>query len=351
VTLHSQITVSITMNPSENDAIEHGTAPTLDDEVRDDLTADSSQQHRGHFSTTRLAKTNAFDEEDLTTPLATEAETRTPINRQARSAHSKGTTPTSGPNKKLMRGAILAMVAILGYVAYDSYRSSHGALPQIVAAEPGQTGPMDLGGGLDADPTPKASEQSKSVAQPAALTPLSQATVDLAPKPMVAASAVLPTPSPEAPQQALAVAPAAATNSVNVEEFKKVNDRLDQLSQDMATLMARLGDRGPSAADRTAVPQRSKSIKPIKSARTTPAAPAPVEIVVAPRVDAQLLSVDMWNGRPSVVLGTTQAGDRRMRMLQPGESQAGIGLQSADVVGQKATFVIDGKAVTLSKTP
>ena len=63
---------------------------------------------------------------------------------------------------------------------------------------------------------------------------------------------------------------------------------------------------------------------------------------------AGLLAIDVWDGRPSVVVGTGLPGDKRVRVLQPGEQLHGVGLHSVDVAAGKATFSVGaGSLVTL----
>ena len=66
------------------------------------------------------------------------------------------------------------------------------------------------------------------------------------------------------------------------------------------------------------------------------------------QMQAQLLAIDVWDGRPSVVVGTGVPGDKRVRVLQPGEQLHGVGLHSVDVAAGKATFSVGaGSLVTL----
>ncbi|RMX08136.1 hypothetical protein D8I35_03160 [Corticibacter populi] len=71
-------------------------------------------------------------------------------------------------------------------------------------------------------------------------------------------------------------------------------------------------------------------------------APEPAE----PQV--KLVSIDMWNGQPSVVVGTTDTS-LGYRVLQVGDSTRGITLQSADPVTQTAVFLVGGKPQILRK--
>ena len=76
----------------------------------------------------------------------------------------------------------------------------------------------------------------------------------------------------------------------------------------------------------------------IRAATVAPAAPSP-----APELQARLLSVDSWDGRPSVVV----ASGTQTRILQPGDSLNGITLKHADPVSGRATFTTGTGQVTL----
>ena len=113
----------------------------------------------------------------------------------------------------------------------------------------------------------------------------------------------------------------------------------------------------PAAATpvrRAAKPRRSG----VRTARSAPASPATVPPVAAVplsaeqqlrnQMQAQLLSIDVWDGRPSVVVGTGVPGDKRVRVLQPGEQLHGVGLHSVDAAAGRATFSVgNGSLVTL----
>lgn len=329
--------------------------------------------HRAIFSTTRLAKTS-FPEKDGSAAHASAVDSDdvakvVKTGSQGKNTQVDGPSQSGGKSKLLMRAATITMVGILGYLGYDYY-GAHGTLPQMVESNPVQTpAPMELSEGMDADPVPKVADASSAPIDPVAavLSPVDTAPLaqrepatDTDAHQTSAPAATAPVSAPTSSQPtAVTSAPLAETAkhhgavaSVSGDDLAKINERLERLSQDMEVLMGRLPARGAALIDNNAPQQPRPRPRPrtYKIAKATPP-PAPVETTIVPRIEAQLLSVDLWDGRPSVVLGTTQPGDKRMRVLQPGESQAGIGLQSADVGGQKATFVIDGKAVTLSRTP
>lgn len=89
-------------------------------------------------------------------------------------------------------------------------------------------------------------------------------------------------------------------------------------------------------------------ITPAKRPRPVAATPAQPEAsktaAAAPKLSGQLVSVDMWNGQPSVVVASGLPGDRRIRVLRPGDVINGLALRSADPVSQSATFSAPGSA-------
>lgn len=66
-----------------------------------------------------------------------------------------------------------------------------------------------------------------------------------------------------------------------------------------------------------------------------------------PELQAELLAVDLWDGQPSIVVGTNAPGDKRSRVLAVGDTFNGITLQSVDVAAQRATFATGTGTVTL----
>jgi hypothetical protein len=69
----------------------------------------------------------------------------------------------------------------------------------------------------------------------------------------------------------------------------------------------------------------------------------------APKAQAQLLSVDVWDGRPSAVVGTADPADKRVVYLHEGDQSKGITLKRADPVGQRAVFDVAGQDVVLTR--
>ncbi len=98
-----------------------------------------------------------------------------------------------------------------------------------------------------------------------------------------------------------------------------------------------------------AQPVRAATSRPAVQQKSTTSKAAPAEKPAAPALSGQLIAVDMWNGEPSVVVASGIPGDRRMRVLRPGDVVNGMALKSADPVSRTATFVAPGSpGLTLS---
>jgi len=98
-----------------------------------------------------------------------------------------------------------------------------------------------------------------------------------------------------------------------------------------------------------AQPARAATSRPAVQQKSTSSKAAPAEKPAAPALSGQLIAVDMWNGEPSVVVASGIPGDRRMRVLRPGDVVNGMALKSADPVSRTATFVAPGSpGLTLS---
>ncbi|QXX79120.1 hypothetical protein HC956_08880 [Alcaligenes faecalis] len=82
--------------------------------------------------------------------------------------------------------------------------------------------------------------------------------------------------------------------------------------------------------------------------------PAPVKKPVArrakaaPKPSVRLVSVDMWDGKPSVVVASTHAGDNQSLVMRPGDTVNGVTLQSASASERSASFLVNGKTTKLT---
>ena len=90
-------------------------------------------------------------------------------------------------------------------------------------------------------------------------------------------------------------------------------------------------------------PAAVRTPKPaLKEAAAAPAEPAP-------QYNGRVLSVDLWDGKPSVVMVTGDPQDKRTVILQPGDSINGVTLREASVSERSASFDVGGgKTVRLT---
>jgi hypothetical protein len=148
-----------------------------------------------------------------------------------------------------------------------------------------------------------------------------------------------------------------------LQRLQRMELLLAQLQKQLEQQAAAAGLSAPADAGVVgAVPAARPKPSPVQKVAkaTTPKAPAapkasqpvkaaPVQVAKqpnapAPKLSGQLVSVDMWNGQPSVVVASGIAGDRRVRVLRPGDVINGLALRSADPVTQSATFAVPGSA-------
>lgn len=103
----------------------------------------------------------------------------------------------------------------------------------------------------------------------------------------------------------------------------------------------------PSTVPPPAPPQPVAVAPTPRAAPRKPALRRPVA-AVAPKPTHQVLSVDMWDGRPSVVVGEVGGNPAQVRVLSPGDSYHGVTLTAVDVAGQRATFSDGARSVSIA---
>lgn len=174
----------------------------------------------------------------------------------------------------------------------------------------------------------------------------------------------LATTKPMAPTAAItANSVAAGTPSTEAAVAGPSSPTTQELTQRVADLEKQLAHEKarttPSdRAHSTLVAKRSERPRTLAAVRheqrtpsSKPAQPKPAVVPAVPALQAELLAIDMWDGRPSVVVGTNAPGDKRVRTLQPGEPLHGITLKSADAQAGRATFITSsGELITLNLT-
>jgi hypothetical protein len=162
-------------------------------------------------------------------------------------------------------------------------------------------------------------------------------------------------------QASAASAVAAAPSTVSKQDYEELLKRVSQLEGDVRDVLAGLRAKGylnAATADLpmdfkpypvAAAPQAGAARPMVKRIAQRKPVRAPVVAVTPPVQPAnQLLAVDLWDGKPSVVVGTGVVGDSRIKVLQEGESLNGVTLQQADVAGRQATFKAAGREIRLT---
>ncbi|PKO78272.1 MAG: hypothetical protein CVU21_04175 [Betaproteobacteria bacterium HGW-Betaproteobacteria-15] len=226
--------------------------------------------------------------------------------------------------KTNMAGLWLVLILVLGALGYQGYRmwqksrESSGAIVQSGAAPalPPVLGAVEL---------------------PATVGAPNQA-------PLPAAA-----PEPEGP-----AGPTPEQVALNA-RLDKLEARLNEVIEGLRAQGYVIGEAGanggalpPSAfaPRQVAPPVVQKTALPVRKRH----APKPVIKAMPPVTRQELLSVDMWGGKPSVVVGNGDPKNSRIKVLQPGDSFNGITLNSVDVGAQRATFTNGARSITLDVT-
>ena len=256
-----------------------------------------------------------------------------------------------GPTAALLFVLVLAAAAYLAWNAYLRWNaptaptaalvSDPTPLPATVA--PPETAVAGSVASIDpVAPAPGSPPQGPETA----LSPAGEA-------PPIAANsgeaAGLPDPAPSEPaasQAQLDAAAAKSLQSANEERIAALAARLEQMEHAMIELRERMVANGQAIE---AVKVAVAPPAPTPPAHSVPPAPVTAKRTPAPLGKGQLLAIDMWNGEPSVVVGTGVPGDKRVRVLKPGDVYNGIALKSVDPVAKTATFGLrNGRSLTLS---
>jgi Meckel syndrome type 1 protein len=151
------------------------------------------------------------------------------------------------------------------------------------------------------------------------------------------------------------------TTALRDQGYLKPGTRLDAFSSDallpypgVATARASAVAKPVLASARASGHARRSSARTLSRARhagapvaTAPSQPAGASAVASP-IGVQLMAVDLWNGTPSAVIGTTTPGDGRIKVMQPGDVINGVQLRGAQADGQRATFGVRGSADSVS---
>lgn len=253
------------------------------------------------------------------------------------------------------------------------------AAAPIAGAPSGDADPIPVGMQPEFDPEAvmRQSAADAGVASLGDAGAVPQAVANLAPQRNEAAAAAPAGSAPitAAPAPTIAVAPTAVATATPVgvdpqvlDRMKRMEDMMLLMSQQLAAMQqanALAGKTSAAPAPAPAVAPAAAQAAPVEQpsprpapkrvmVKAKPATPRQAAKVVAAKpaaapAGAQLVSVDMWNGEPSVVVASGVPGDRRVRVLRPGDVVNGLSLKSADPVSRTATFVAPGsQGLTLS---
>lgn len=257
-----------------------------------------------------------------------------------------------GRSRVLLLG--LAVVAALAFAGYKYTRSpgtqmaaAPGSESPLTAGlppvfdEPARTGPT--GPALPSAPAEAAKPAAATQPQADASNLLGQVpTSPAAQSGAVIAPATGTGAADQAPAATGAVEPAAAGVTQALQErVQTVETLVQELREQLARLQGQQAELAAKASAPRAAPRSRPAARPVAAA---PATPEPA----APRLAGRLLAVDSWGGVPSVIVGTGIPGDKRTRVLRPGDTYNGVALVEASRARGEATFMADGKQFRLT---
>ena len=283
---------------------------------------------------------------------------------------------------RVVMGAAAVAIGVLGYLNWTSKSDVPdllgselptipaeliaSSLPQIEPVDPRLSGDLDLLGSFPEDrivAAPNAAPVEPSAVFSLEDLPLDEPVVPEQAPAADATSVATATVEVTAPAAVPAQSPAPNSNADLLARLERMETMVALLQQQME-----LQTKINAAAAKTAAAPVQVQAKPVQEpaprkvvkateAKITPAkrprqvAAKPVQpeatktvAVVPSKLSGQLVSVDMWNGQPSVVVASGLPGDRRVRVLRPGDVINGLALRSADPVSQSATFSAPGSA-------
>jgi hypothetical protein len=255
-------------------------------------------------------------------------------------------TQKGGRGRVLLLGA--AVVAALAFAGYK-YTRSPGTQ---VAAAPGNESPLTAG-------LPPVSEEPPRTSPPGPALPSAAAEaaqpVPAATRPAQAEAGNLLGQVPPSPQtqSTAATEPATARSGAGPapaapgagQALQERVQTVETLVQELRDQLAGLEGQQAELAAKAATPRPPSRRRPVsRPVAAAPAAPEPA----APKLAGRLLAVDTWGGVPSVIIGTGLPGDKRTRVLRPGDTYNGISLVEANRARGEATFMADGKQFRLT---
>jgi len=268
--------------------------------------------------------------------------------------------------------AALVLIAAGGFLAMRQHRHSALVGGLVEPVDSHQTIPVPPREVLSSiDPVARVSAAANAQATPTAPADASRAQASVTAVP-AAASAL--NASPQSTQPALATALSATASSPTLSQGRaelsspqanpveaEILDRIGKLEHDVAEIAVRLtgGAASSTTAAQSRGPRRAVGSGQAQAARARLAkANAASAAAAAPAQDAHLLAVDLWDGKPSVVVGRSTAGANAggaangngdVRFVNEGERVGQVTVQRADVSSQKAIFGTANGTVVMSR--
>ncbi|WP_143450457.1 hypothetical protein [Janthinobacterium sp. BJB446] len=134
------------------------------------------------------------------------------------------------------------------------------------------------------------------------------------------------------------------TDPVEHERSKEILEALQRNADTLVNLEQSVVELKEQMAKLSSVPKRpAKAISAVAPTRTVPAPSR------ADPDSAQLLSIDLWGGKPSVVVGRKRGDGAEVTFLNEGEKQGRVTVKRADVDSQRAILATDRGDVVLSR--
>ncbi|AOW13415.1 hypothetical protein LPB72_10320 [Hydrogenophaga crassostreae] len=239
--------------------------------------------------------------------------------------------PRTREQKSNMGTLSVIALLVLGALGYQGYRMWHKDSDTLPTESAAQLAPIVAGSVLP----PVLAPSSDPVESVDALAPTAGA----------------PTALQENPE------PDAATLAIieQNERLDRLEARLNEVIEGLRAQGYIIGEAGANGQPLipAAFAPRIVSPAPAPARRAPvhrPKPKAPVAKALPPVTRQQLLSVDMWDGRPSVVLGNGDSANPQVKVMQPGDSFNGITLKAVDVQGQRATFSDGARSMALGVT-
>ena len=294
-----------------------------------------------HSAQPHAADTSATMED--TTPETSAAWTQT-AGAATASAANRADVPAAKPRRKLLW---VALAAVFGIAAVGlGWNKIHQGMPKKLAD------PADIGVVIPVPATPASSRVAQSTPAQPAITDATTATPS-ASNSSLADPAALGLATNAGHAAGASKSPSTTTLD---DVFGKIKDLVSTVEQVVQGQKAQEERDAKMQADLDSLKQE---IARLQSRRTAAnhAAHAPVRPqvpqqptpVAAAEDSAQLLSVDVWDGKPSVVVGRGRGRDTDVRFLNEGDTQGRVTVKKADVGSQRAILSTGKGEIVMSR--